>query len=123
MLNRLCWSGIKTACELMQRFGTRNGDSQDVFGESNRPRQREELYNFMSSSDEIFQIAAEHLSDEEILSLIQKWIKDDKASFLVNTVENRITSYNVCYTKLLRTLPSVTARWATTSMAPISPAS
>ncbi len=92
MLNRLCWSGIKTACELMQRFGTRNGDSQDVFGESNRPRQREELYNFMSSSDEIFQIAAEHLSDEEILSLIQKWIKDDKASFLVNTVENLDTS-------------------------------
>ncbi|MBE0646104.1 MAG: nucleotidyltransferase domain-containing protein [Bacteroidetes bacterium] len=92
MLNRLCWSGIKIACQLMQRFSTRNGDNQEVFGESNRPRQREELYNFMSSSDEIFQIAAEHLSEEEILSLIQRWIKDDKASFLVNTVENLDTS-------------------------------
>ncbi|MFZ1730298.1 MAG: PEP/pyruvate-binding domain-containing protein [Bacteroidota bacterium] len=92
MLNRLCWSGIKTACELMQRFSARSSDSQDVFGESNRPRQREELYNFISSSDDIFQIAAEHLSEEEIISLIQKWIKDDKASFLVNTVENLDTS-------------------------------
>lgn len=92
MLNRLCWSGVKTACDLMQRFGARNGDAQDVFVESNRPRQREELYNFITSSDEIFQIAAEHLNEEDILSLIQKWIKDDKASFLVNSVENLDTS-------------------------------
>jgi pyruvate, water dikinase len=85
MLNRLCWSGITSACELMQRFGARGSDAQDVFVESNRPRQREELISFLTSSDEIFQIAAEHLSEEEILNLIQKWIKDDKASFLVNS--------------------------------------
>ncbi|MBR9974676.1 MAG: nucleotidyltransferase domain-containing protein [Bacteroidetes bacterium] len=92
MLNRLCWTGIKEACELMQRFASRSSDEQDVFAESNRPRLREELYNFIASSDEIFQIAAEHLSEDEILSLIQRWIKDDKASFLVNTVENLDTS-------------------------------
>ncbi|MBN1447859.1 MAG: nucleotidyltransferase domain-containing protein [Bacteroidetes bacterium] len=90
MLNRLCWAGIKTACALMQRFSERNDD--DVFGESNRPRQREQLHTFIAQSDEIFLIAAEHLSEEEILYLIQKWIKDDKASFLVNTVENLDTS-------------------------------
>ncbi|MCZ7556207.1 MAG: nucleotidyltransferase domain-containing protein [Bacteroidia bacterium] len=93
MLNRMCWAGIPVACELMQRFSARRGNGeQDVFGESNRPRQREELYNFIASSDEIFLIAAEHLSDEDILNLIQKWIKDDKASFLVNSVENLDTS-------------------------------
>jgi pyruvate, water dikinase len=92
MLNRLCWSGVRSACELMQRFSTRGNDAQEVFGESNRPQQREELYNFITSNDEIFLIAAEYLSEEEILSLIQKWIKDDKASFLVNTVENLDTS-------------------------------
>jgi pyruvate,water dikinase len=92
MLNRLCWSGIPSACQLMQRFSTRNGEGEDVFGESNRPRQREELYNFIASSDEIFLIAEEHLSEEEIDSLIQKWIKDDKASFLVNSVENLDTA-------------------------------
>ncbi|MBR9978814.1 MAG: nucleotidyltransferase domain-containing protein, partial [Bacteroidetes bacterium] len=80
------------ACELMQRFSARGNDAQEVIGESNRPRQREELYNFITSNDEIFLIAAGHLSEEEILSLIQKWIKDDKASFLVNTVENLDTS-------------------------------
>ncbi|MBR9977044.1 MAG: pyruvate, phosphate dikinase, partial [Bacteroidetes bacterium] len=92
MLNRLCWSGVRSACELMQRFSARGNDAQEVIGESNRPRQREELYNFITSNDEIFLIAAGHLSEEEILSLIQKWIKDDKASFLVNTVENLDTS-------------------------------
>jgi pyruvate, water dikinase len=93
MLNRMCWAGIPVACELMQRFSARRGNGdQDVYGESNRPRQREELYNFIASSDEIFLIAAEHLSDEDILNLVQKWIKDDKASFLVNSVETLDTS-------------------------------
>ncbi len=93
MLNRMCWAGIPVACELMQRFSSRRGDGQDdIYGESNRPRQREELYNFIASSDEIFLIAAEHLNEEDILNLVQRWIKDDKASFLVNTVENLDTS-------------------------------
>ena len=92
MLNRLCWAGIRKACDLMQRFSARLEQEDDVYGETNRPRQREQLHNFIASSDEIFQIAAEHLSEDEILQLIQKWIKDDKASFLVNTVENLDTS-------------------------------
>jgi hypothetical protein len=92
MLNRLCWAGIRSACDLMQRFSARLEQEDDVYGETNRPRQREQLHNFIASSDEIFQIAAEHLSGDEILQLIQKWIKDDKASFLVNTVENLDTS-------------------------------
>ncbi|MDT8323113.1 MAG: PEP/pyruvate-binding domain-containing protein [Bacteroidota bacterium] len=92
MLNRLCWAGIRSACELMQRFSARLEQEDDVYGETNRPRQREQLHNFIASSDEIFRIAAEHLSGDEILQLIQKWIKDDKASFLVNTVENLDTS-------------------------------
>ncbi|MCB2206623.1 nucleotidyltransferase domain-containing protein [bacterium] len=91
MLNRLCWAGIRTACDLMQRFSARL-EQVDVFSESNRPRQREQLHDFIASSDEIFQIAAEHLSGDDILMLIQKWIKDDKASFLVNTVENLDTT-------------------------------
>jgi hypothetical protein len=92
MLNRLCWAGIRSACDLMQRFSARLENEDDVYGETNRPRQREQLHNFIASSDEIFQIAAEHIGEDEILMLIQKWIKDDKASFLVNTVENLDTS-------------------------------
>jgi len=93
MLNRLCWAGIPSACELMQRFSARgNSTREDFFGESNSPKQREELYNFIASSDEIFRIAAEHLNEDEILDLIQKWIKDDKAAFLVNTMETLDTS-------------------------------
>ncbi len=93
MLNRMCWAGITPACELMQRFSARRSDDfDDVFTESNRPRQREELHDFIASGDDIFRIATEHLSEEEILHLIQKWIKDDKASFLVNTMENLDTS-------------------------------
>ena len=34
------------------------------------------------------------------------------------SARNRITSYNVCYTKLLRTLPSTPGAWASASMAP-----
>jgi pyruvate, water dikinase len=93
MLNRMCWAGIRPACELMQRFGARSGETaDDVYGEINQPRRREELHDFIATSNEIFTIAAESFSDEDILNLIQRWIKDDKASFLVNTVENPDTS-------------------------------
>ncbi|MDH7515401.1 MAG: PEP/pyruvate-binding domain-containing protein [Bacteroidota bacterium] len=93
MLNHLCRIGVKEATTLLQSFsGTNPSEAADsVIGE-NRPRQREELHDFIITSDEIFIIASNYLSDQDILSNIQKWIKDDKASFLVNAVENLDTS-------------------------------
>ena len=37
-------------------------------------------------------IAGEHMSETEILNCVTRWIKEDKASFLVRALENQDTS-------------------------------
>jgi len=89
MINHLCWNGVSAAQDLLPRFTSARpaGD-----GDENRPMERQNLSTLGSVADEAFRIAAEHLSSEEIVTLIQKWIKDDKAGFLIEAVENQGTS-------------------------------
>ncbi len=93
MINHLCWSGVKEANALLQRFGIGDRpEERDVFLDSNEPRQVRELPTSTALADEVFKVAGEHLSDEEIVSCIHAWIKQDRASFLVNALENHHTS-------------------------------
>ncbi len=93
MMNYLSWHGVKSAQELMQYFGgDRRNEELDIFGEANRPLQKTFVDNTLQLGDKIFEIAAEHLSDKEILSMIQKWIQEDKSSFLMRALENQDTS-------------------------------
>ncbi len=93
LINHLCWSGVKEADLLLQHsdVGTLV-DRQDSLFDSNRPAAKENLPTFDTLVEEAFRIAARHLSDEEIVACIQKWIKQDRASLLVNTLERHHTS-------------------------------
>lgn len=92
MINHLCWAGVKEADVLLRHFGLRGRhDQQDLLMESNQARVVTEVTPD-SLVDETFRIAGQHLSDEEIVNCIQKWIKQDRASFLVNALENHYTS-------------------------------
>jgi len=89
MLNYLCWNGIKEAELLLQQIGLSHKNEKDELdSDPNRPLQKEGVPEFFELSDEIFKIAADHLSVKEILTCIQNWIKDDKSSFLVNVLES-----------------------------------
>ena len=80
----LCWSGIKEAEAIQQRLGADERTSGNGGGAyDNRPLRKSDVEALAHLSDQIFEIAADYLSDEEILSCIQKWIQEDKASFLV----------------------------------------
>lgn len=93
MLNYLCWNGIKEAELLLQQIGlSHKNDKDELIEDSNRPLAKESPPDFLKLSDEIFKIAADHLSVKEILASIQNWIKDDKSSFLVNVLESFETS-------------------------------
>ncbi|HBC45821.1 MAG TPA: pyruvate, phosphate dikinase [candidate division Zixibacteria bacterium] len=90
MLNHLCWTGITEAQKLVQYY---DPEGQSVDGESiiesNRPHKKKVLLtsnDFLS--DETFKIAADHLTPEEILSFIQRWIQHDKLSFLLKAFVN-----------------------------------
>ncbi len=93
MINHLCWSGIKEAEALLHQFRTRRRSQEpDLFLESNTPSERDLMPSGTELADKAFDLAARYLSEQEILSCIHKWIKQDRASFLVNTLENYNTS-------------------------------
>lgn len=92
MLHHLCWSGVAEAQRLSR--ATQAGaaaEGRERSGDPNRPHQRL-LYVYPSNiTEETFRIAAEHLSDEAILADIQRWIQEDKLSFLSLVVNRHVT--------------------------------
>ncbi len=93
MINHLCWSGVKDARELLQDFRPLpDADERDVFFDSNRPRGRALPPSATELADRVFELAAAHLSDDEVISCVHNWIKQDRASFLVNALENHHTA-------------------------------
>jgi hypothetical protein len=90
MLNYLSWHGIAEAQAMLQRtvpLLPENGGADD-----NRPTERRYLPPPVGSMDEAFEIASRHLPGDEIVSCIEKWIKEDKSSFLIEAVEHQHTS-------------------------------
>jgi hypothetical protein len=89
MMNYLSWHGVEEAQQYLQHFGYGKGnDKYEDSVDLNRPQEKTTMQNIVQISDEIFNIASEHLSNEEIFSCIQKWIHEDKSSFLIRTLEN-----------------------------------
>jgi predicted nucleotidyltransferase len=90
MMNYLCWSGVSEAEKLLHSSSRSQKSSElDIISANNRPLEKQ---NISEVGYEIFNIAAENLSDDEILYRIQKWIQDDRSSFLVKTLENQGTT-------------------------------
>lgn len=93
MINHLCWSGVKEAEKVLQEFRPHaRPDEPDVFFESNQPRERDVPPSGTELADKVFELAAKHLSEDEIIACVHTWIKQDRASFLVNALENYHTS-------------------------------
>ncbi len=90
MVNYLCWNGVEDAQRLLQQFATDKDSAEDTFAD-NRPLERRGSDFAREGPAEPFRMAADHLSESEILSCIEKWIKDDKAGFLIKAVENQCT--------------------------------
>ncbi len=97
MLNFLCWSGISDAEVLLQKAGggLRSRDDGAPAGE-NRPDPKSSASFSAQLLDETFKLAAKHLTNEQILANIQKWIQEDRLSFLV-----QITNRNLPLAKVV----------------------
>ncbi|MGD8534719.1 MAG: PEP/pyruvate-binding domain-containing protein [Candidatus Aminicenantes bacterium] len=89
MLNHLCWSGIDEAEHLLQDSGEGwRKEEVELADDENRPYHKRVLSFSEKLSDETFRIASKYLTSEQILSNIQKWIQEERLSFLVQ-VANR----------------------------------
>ncbi|MGD9344521.1 MAG: PEP/pyruvate-binding domain-containing protein [Candidatus Aminicenantes bacterium] len=84
MLNHLTWAGIDEAEQLLTSTDAGIPEKEgDIFDVENRPHERRMVAFNDRLCDETFRIASKHLSKEQILSNIQKWIQEDRLSFLV----------------------------------------
>ncbi|MEW6745664.1 MAG: PEP/pyruvate-binding domain-containing protein [Planctomycetota bacterium] len=87
MINYLCWNGVKDAEKLLQELSP-EGSSTAIFSlDESRPLGKHQQ-DPVTLTERAFQIASEHLSDDEVISNMQLWIKAEKAQFLMTTLED-----------------------------------
>lgn len=91
MLNHLTRIGVEEARLLL--IGSAPLDNaDDLTGEVNMPLRQVAPDLDVLLSDRPFELAAEHLSTEEILSRVQKWMVEDKASGFMRTLNSMRSS-------------------------------
>ena len=89
MLNRLCLLGVEDAQNVLGCLGIKKScDNIPVEQDVNIPslKIKFELYNKFHQN--IFKLASENLSADEIAVLLNRWIREDKTGFLVSVLEN-----------------------------------
>ncbi len=92
MLHYMCWSGIKDADVLLHTFTPDSRAMEDnMLEEWNQPYARKQVGFSPEICGAVFRIASENMADSEILRLIQKWIQEDKLSFLVQVVNRNLS--------------------------------
>ncbi|MBN2602158.1 MAG: nucleotidyltransferase domain-containing protein [Candidatus Marinimicrobia bacterium] len=90
MMNYLCWNGVEEAKHMLKYFDKAPISDESVYiDDVNRPLQKASISNILQVSDKTFKIAADRLSGNEILICIQKWLQEDKSSFLVRALETQ----------------------------------
>ena len=103
MTNHLYWSGSKEAERLLARFSpSPKGVELDLYEDLNRPHPKQTMQDFLELTDEVFRIALEFSGEKETLTLVQKWIKEDRSTFLVNVLENPATTHSEIHDALNR---------------------
>ncbi len=86
MINYLCWHGVNEAKKMLREFAPPEGELEKQLSDENRPQPKRATADLVDIADRAFVIATEHLSEDEVVSRIHTWIKEDKAAFLIDTV-------------------------------------
>src|SRR5690349_6012691 len=92
LINHLSWSGVEEARELLRSGGAISPREPGLATDENRPLPQDTAGHSADLTTQALRIAGEHLSEAEILNCVTRWIKEDKASFLVRALENQDTS-------------------------------
>ena len=92
LINHLSWSGVEEARELLRSGGANFPREPSVVTDENRPLPHDAPGHYSDLTTQALRIAGEHLSETEILNCVTRWIKEDKASFLVRALENQDTA-------------------------------
>lgn len=90
MLYHLAWTGVDQAKSIIEDFGISDRDGARL--DDNRPLALTSRKDLLDLSERIFVIASDAMPEREVLSNIQKWIKEDRSGFLVRILENPVSS-------------------------------
>jgi hypothetical protein len=92
MVNHLCWMGIEGAQVLLARDASTARDYDGDALDGNRPIERSSADVLAIDADEVFALAGECLSGDAIVAALEKWMRDDKAGFLIETLDHAGTT-------------------------------
>lgn len=91
MINILFFKGIEESKELYERLGNLSMPDEVNGQEQNRPSRKKVLEDSYKLGGEIFMMAGDHLSDDEILMYLQKWMYENKTKFLLKALASPST--------------------------------
>jgi len=102
MIRHLYWVNVEDAREVLERTGHRQvSDAEGAGWSENRPEEKATWDDAYYMTNAPFDLAARHLSGDEILHLVQTWMAEERSSLLAKIVSNRQTSI-VDITRALR---------------------
>ncbi len=91
MMNYLFKRKIKKISEIMEQFHLRKTDgieTDDLYGE-NQPAPRIDYQDLESITNQVFRVAEEELSSEEISQALQRWLRYESTRFLSVIADRR----------------------------------
>ncbi|MBN1633206.1 MAG: PEP/pyruvate-binding domain-containing protein [Ignavibacteria bacterium] len=92
MMNYLCWNGIKEAERLLYSSSkSKQAIMEEETDLENKPLEKRIM---LEGHDKVFSLASYYFTDDNILSKIQKWIQEEKSSFLVRVMEDVSSTIN-----------------------------
>jgi len=91
MLNKMFCKGIKDSHALYKKLGSNLDFNTSVQTETNKPTKKQLITHSYNLGMEIFALSAKYFSTDEILKNIQKWIHEERASFLIKALQNQNT--------------------------------
>ncbi len=87
MLNQLSWTGVERAQALLASYASTARDHDEGALNENRPLDRG-TEALPAAPEPVFALAAEYMTGQEILAELEKWIREDKSAFLIETVDH-----------------------------------
>jgi pyruvate,water dikinase len=88
MINHLCWAGIEEAQPLLHLSLAQAGPPDEDVPDENRPLARRQFRRAAELTQRTFDVAADNLSEAEIVECIQSWINEEKSTVLIKSLEN-----------------------------------
>jgi hypothetical protein len=93
MVRLLCFAGVPEALAAMERHSDAPSTSRGLGADlSSQPEQKRSPHQAYYQSDEPFELAARHLPAAEILEHIQRWMLEEKFSFLTRVLNSQKSS-------------------------------